>query len=94
MSLALWATKVLRKIPHTARFDTHLDDCAALEVIYGPYDSALPLLRLSHVIRLSKLPIFQPTESQPVWEGTEAPRSADNVVWIRSRKNMVVIDSI
>jgi hypothetical protein len=58
--LALWVIRVLRALPHTARFDKHLTDCAALAVVYGPFDDTLERLRLSHVFRLSPLPDFFP----------------------------------
>jgi hypothetical protein len=53
---ALWAIRVLRKFPHTARFDRHLDNCAAHEVVYAPYNPDLPPLRVSQVFGFSSLP--------------------------------------
>lgn len=93
MALAIQVVRLLRKLPRTRRFDRHLDDCAALDVLYGPWDSALPSLQLSHVVRLAKLPSFQPAEAQPVGERTNAASSSNNVIRMRRRENSVVVDT-
>jgi hypothetical protein len=56
--LALWAIRVLRALPHTARFDKHLTDCAALAVVYEPFGETLVRLRLAHVLRIAPLPVM------------------------------------
>jgi hypothetical protein len=60
MSLALTAVRVFRWIPRTAGFDAHLDRCAAIEVLYIPYDDRFSPLRLLHVLRMVPLPKFLP----------------------------------
>ena len=46
MSLVLFAIRVLRRLPRTARFDAHLDRCAAIEVFHVPHDNRFRPLRL------------------------------------------------
>ncbi len=60
MSIALWTIRILRRLPHTARFDAHLTDCAAHAVLYAPFDKRLPALRLSHIFRRVALPSVIP----------------------------------
>src|SRR4051812_4286431 len=55
-SLALWAVRILRRLPHTKRFDAHLTDCAALAVLYAPFDPGIEPLRLAHVFEMHPLP--------------------------------------
>jgi hypothetical protein len=62
MSAALRLIRILRWIPHTARFDCHLTDCAALAVIYHPFGDVEPL-RIKHVLKLERLPSFLPRTS-------------------------------
>ena len=69
--LALWIIKILRALPHTARFDRHLTDCAALAVVYGPFADTLERLRPAHVLRLTPLPNFLPFVSHMA--GTRVP---------------------
>ena len=56
MSVALWVVKIIRKLAHSRRLDTHLDHCAALEVFYGQFNENSPPLRLSHVFGITPLP--------------------------------------
>jgi hypothetical protein len=51
MSIALWAVRILQLLPRSARFGSHLSDCAAHEVLYRKLDSTLPRLRLIDVFR-------------------------------------------
>jgi hypothetical protein len=94
VSAALWAIKILRKLPHSARFDRYLDDCAAYEVAYRPCDPSLPPLRVAHVFRRAKLPILYPSQAEPMRHGIEVTGSADNVVRIRRREEPVIFDTI
>lgn len=63
---ALLAVRILRRLPHTAKFDSHLTDCAALELIYRPYGDVSEPLRLAHVLKLIPLPSFLPSDSEPM----------------------------
>ena len=76
MSLALFAVRLLRLLPHTQRFDAHLTDCAALAVVYGPFGAAR--LTLSHVIGISPLPDFIPGLTNARDQGVDAPVPSDN----------------
>lgn len=58
-------------MPHTACFDKHLTDCAALAVVYGSFDETLERLRLAHVFRISPLPDFFPRVPHMGCEGIE-----------------------
>lgn len=58
--VALWAVRVLRKFPHSRRFDRHLDDCAAVAVLNLAFPERPPL-RLAHVMRAVALPDLQPS---------------------------------
>ena len=60
MSLALWAVRMLRKLPHTRQFDRHLDDCAAVQILRRAFPERPPL-RLAHVIGTAPLPSLQPS---------------------------------
>lgn len=57
MTPQLWMIRVLRWLPRTARFDSHLTDCAALAVIYAPWNGCEDL-RFSHIFKLRPLPLF------------------------------------
>ena len=63
----LWLIRLLRRIPHSRRFDCHLTDCAALAVIYHPFGEAEPLT-IKHVLRLDPLPPFFPIGDES-WTG-------------------------
>src|ERR1700731_1862283 len=34
---SLWTVRILRRLPHTQKYDAHLTNCAALELIYRPF---------------------------------------------------------
>lgn len=55
----LWLIKLLRQLPHTTTFDRHLTDCAALAVLYHPFNGA-DALTWRHVLRIEPLPPFIP----------------------------------
>src|ERR1700719_1748513 len=76
-SLALWAIRILRRLPHSARFDAHLTDCAALGVLYAPFGEAPEGLRLSHVVGLVPLPSLLPRGLEPMDEGIK-PAACDS----------------
>lgn len=60
---AIELVRLLRKLPHSADFDRHLTDCAALAVFYGPdEDRKLPKLSWGHVLRIRVFPPFVPPE--------------------------------
>ncbi len=83
MSAALTLVKVLRRLPHSANFDRHLTDCAALAVLYRPIDPTLPPLRIAHVLRLRPLPSVDPSLPDPVAERVHVPIATDNIVRLR-----------
>lgn len=56
MNTSLLAVRIARHLPFASKFSEHLDRCAALEVLYRPFDPNLPRLRLSHVFGLARLP--------------------------------------
>lgn len=56
----LMLVRILRKVPHTYRFDNHLTDCAALTVVYDQ------TLTVRHVLRLDPLPPFIPERRPPL----------------------------
>lgn len=78
MSLALNVVRLLRRLPHTARFDRHLDDCAALEVFYRPLAPEFPPLKVSQALGLVPLPSFNPPVSKPSVERVPLTVVADN----------------
>ncbi len=82
---ALWAIRVLRKFPHTARFDRHLDDCAALAVLVPLFEASVPSLQLAHVLRLIPLPCLNPGLPNPMDSGVEIPVQSENVIWLRRK---------
>lgn len=63
MNVALWAVRILRRLPHTRNFDSHLTDCAALAVIYHPFNDCEPLT-LAHVFKRRPLPDFRGLEAE------------------------------
>ena len=75
-TLALWAIRVFWKLPHTARFEAHLTDCAGIAVSYAPFGA--PELRLAHVLRISPLPDFIPRFDDAGNEGVDAVASLHN----------------
>ncbi len=56
MTVALIAIRILRKLPHSRRFERHLDDCTALEILHTAFPSMYQALILAHVIRSIPLP--------------------------------------
>jgi len=89
MSLALFIVKVLRKLPRTARFDKHLDDCAAYEVFYRAFDDSLPPLTVKHALAKARLPDSLPTFGE---SGTERVNgSVLRLDQYRRRANPVII---
>lgn len=52
---ALWAVRLLRKLPHTVAFDRHLDDCAALDINHHVFNEPYALT-LAHVFLARSLP--------------------------------------
>lgn len=64
MSLALNVVRLLRRLPHTARFDRHLDDCAAYEVWYREADPDLPPLTAAQALGLVSLGSFYTAGSE------------------------------
>jgi len=89
-SLALWAVRILRRLPHTRKLDAHLTDCAALAVLYFPFGDAPEDLRLSHVFRLVPLPRFIPSDAEVMNEGV-TPALTDRD--LRGNVTPVVIDA-
>ena len=71
MSLALNVVRLLRRLPHNARFDRHLDDCAAYEVWYRESDPALPPLTVAQAMGLVPLGGFYVPEAQVVRKGVK-----------------------
>ena len=90
---ALWAIRILRKFPHTWRFDRHLDDCAALAV-WTPLFDSVPPLRLAHVLKLIPLPCLNPSFSDSMNGGVEIPMLPENVVWLRSKQHPEIFNGI
>jgi len=82
---ALWAIRVLRKIPHTARSDRHLDDCAALAVLVPLFEASVPSLKLAHVLKLIPLPCLNPPLPNPMNSGVEIPILLGNIIWLRRK---------
>jgi hypothetical protein len=71
---ALRLVSLLRKVPHTVRFDRHLDDCAALgHVAY--LGEGLPSLRVAHVLGFIPVPRLCPCGAGPVIKRTATPGS-------------------
>jgi hypothetical protein len=91
---ALWAIQILRKFPHTWRFDRHLDDCAALAVLIPLFEASVPPLRLAHVLRLIPLPNLNPSLPDPINGGVEIPVLPENVVWLRRWQYPEIFDGI
>src|SRR6185437_10821646 len=93
--LTLLAIRILRWLPRTARFDAHLDRCAAIEVLHVPYDDRFRPLRLAHVIGAIPLPQFLPGLPNIGCENVEIAGFSDNIVKgettpvIRDRGNTV-----
>ena len=52
---ALWAVRILRRLPHTRRFDNHLTDCAAVAIEHEICPDRKPLA-LAHVFLARVLP--------------------------------------
>lgn len=67
----LFLVRVLRRLPHTSRFEAHLNACAALEILYAPFDENFPRLRWAHVLRIVPLPDLSPGCTNMVGEGVE-----------------------
>jgi hypothetical protein len=80
---ALWAIRILRKFPHTARFDRHLDDCAALAVWVPLFEASVPPLRFAHVLGFISLPCLNPSFPDPMNGRVEIPMLPKNVIWLR-----------
>lgn len=57
-SIALWAVRVLRKLPHTRRLDKHLDDCAEVEILRLAFPER-PALSIAHVVGAIALPSLE-----------------------------------
>ena len=66
MSFALNVVRLLRRLPHTARFDRHLDNCAAYEIWYRDLDPALPPLTVRQALGLVPLGSFNVPCSEPM----------------------------
>lgn len=77
MSPTLWCIRILRWVPKTYAFDRHLTDCAALEVIYRPFNGAEPLT-FAHIFKLKPLPDFHPDIAR--WRDIEKRRSEIRIV--------------
>lgn len=76
---ALWAIRILRRLPHSADFDCHLTDCAAIAVFYGE-DGASEQLRLAHVLRIARMPQLLLSLNQRAPEGVNIASLAGNRV--------------
>ena len=81
-TLALWAIRLFQRLPHTARFEAHLTDCAAIAVVYAPFGA--PELRLAHVLRISPLPDFIPRFDDAGGDDVDATPSRRDVRRMRS----------
>lgn len=83
MSAAIWAVRILRRLPRTGGFDSHLDGCAAL-YMFRELGEPLSPLSIVHVFRLVPLPRLHPSRTNPMVEGAElAGIGAGNVVSLR-----------
>lgn len=91
---ALWAIRILRKLPHTARFDRHLDQCAALAVWAPLFEAGVPALQLAHVLRVIPLPCLNPSFPDPMDGGVEIPMLPENVIWLRREQRPEVFDGV
>ena len=49
--------RLLRRLPRTKRFNRHLADCEAHEVLHQAEDHRVPYLTVRHVLRLDALPM-------------------------------------
>lgn len=74
-SIAIWAVRILRRLPHTRQFDKHLTDCAALHLLYAPYGDASESLKLKHVLKVVSFPNFLPCCLEPMNAGIGSPKS-------------------
>lgn len=74
-ALAIFAIRLFRWVPRTAAFDKHLTDCAAIAVFWGA-DSASEPLRLSHVLRMRRMPKLLLSIDQRTAERVEIPAIA------------------
>lgn len=79
-SLALWIVRIARRLPHSAKFSRHLDECAALEVLHIAFDSEFPSLRASHVFGLLPLPDLQPRYVNMISKGFKVAIVPDQVI--------------
>ncbi|WOJ91078.1 hypothetical protein RZS28_07300 [Methylocapsa polymorpha] len=91
---ALWAVRILRKFPHTARFDRHLDDCAALAVWFPLFESGVSPLRLAHVLRLAPLPSLDPGFSDPMDSRVHIPEPPENVLRFRRKQKPEIFNGV
>ena len=73
MTAALHLIRLLRKLPHSSGYDTHLTDCAAMETVYRVSNPALPPLSIAHVLRLIPLPRFNIAGPYVVHQGINIP---------------------
>lgn len=78
MSVALNVVRLLRRLPHTARFDRHLDNCAAYEVLYRTSDPALPPLKITQALGLVPIGSFYTTEPDVMRKGVHLTVVSDN----------------
>ncbi len=90
---ALWAIRILRKLPHTMRFDRHLDDCAALAV-WIPLFEDVPPLRFAHVLKLVALPRLNPSFPDPMNGRVDIPVLPKNVIWFRREQHPEIFNGV
>jgi hypothetical protein len=87
MSIAMMAVKLLRRLPRTADFDRHLDQCVTLDLFAYLGEEIAPVT-LPHVLRRVPLPSFYPTGTNPMPENAEpACGGTSNVVVAFRRKH-------
>jgi hypothetical protein len=91
---ALWAIRILRRLPHTWRFDRHLDDCAALAVFVPLFEAGVPHLRFAHVLRLISLPCFDPSLPDPVDGRVDIPVLPENVIRLRRKQHPEIFNRV